>query len=223
MRRLRALLLVGMLMASMASAHAGDIDAGASTFLDLDVFHTPLRYPDAEHSADVGRYGVAYSEPLGRDVSVGLHGGYATLQVDGEPQPVSLNFDGRYLGLDLRYAGTEGDYLNFSTEFAYTWHDADGHGFDTTPGSGITWYESWLAAGPMLRYRHLQIFLGAYYQHLQGSETDDQPPRILDFHAPRHLGGYLGLSVYLDDRQSFALYATGGARRGVRLVLRRDF
>src|SRR5205807_4915683 len=132
------------------------------------------RYPDGDHRAQMGQFGVAYSEPLGGDVSGGLRGGYATLSVDGEPQPVPLSFDGRYLGLDLRYEGTEGDYLNFSGEFAYTWHDVNGDSFNAPP-SEITWYESWLALGPVLRWQRLQLYLGAYYQYLQGAETDRQP------------------------------------------------
>ena len=203
-------------------AQADDLYSGASTYLDLGVFHSSLQYPDGEHRAQVGQFGVAYSEPLGGDVSGGLHGGYATLSVDGEPQPLALSFDGRYLGLDLRYEGTEGDYLNFSADFAYTWHDVNGSNF-TAPPSEISWYESWLAAGPVLRWQGLRLYLGAYYQYLQGSETDSQPARELDFHSRRGAGGYLGLSVYLDQANSLGLYVTAGARQGVSLVFRREF
>lgn len=221
MRCLRALPLVALLWAGTA-ARAGDLDTGGATFLDLGVFHTPFRYPDGDHQADVGRYGVAYSEPLSGDASIGLHGGYATLQVDGEPEPLSESFDGRYLGLSLRYEGTQGDHLNLFSEFSYTWHDVAGHGF-LAPQSDITWYESWLAMGPVLRYYPMQLYLGAYYQYLQGTETDDQPARVLDFHSTRGLGAYFGLAIYMEPDYSICLMATAGARRGIRLLLRRDF
>lgn len=203
-------------------AQADGFDADASTFLDLGSFHSALKYPDGEHEAHVGQFGVAYSEPLGLDINGGLRGGYATLQVDGEPQPVALNFDGRYLGIGLRYEDTEGDYLNFSSEFDYTWHDVNGDDFNQPP-SEVTWYETWLAAGPVLRWQRLRVSLGAYYQYLQGSETDDQPARELGFHSSRGAGGYLGLSVYLDRDNALGLYFTAGARQGVQLVFRRDF
>jgi opacity protein-like surface antigen len=212
--------LAALCCASLAQADG--FDADASTFLDLGSFHTTLQYPDDEHEAHVGQFGVAYSEPLGLGLNGGLRGGYATLQVDGEPQPLALNFDGRYLGLDLRYEGTEGDYLNFSGEFAYTWHDVNGDSFSEPP-SEITWYESWLAVGPVVRWQRLRLSFGAYYQYLQGSETDARPAQELGFHSDRGAGGYLGLSVYLDQANALGLYVTAGARQGVRLVFRRDF
>ena len=203
-------------------AQADDFDTGASTFLDLGRYRTVLQYPDGEHVAHIGQFGVAYSEPLAGDLSGGLFGGYDTLDVAGEPQPTPISFDGRYLGLDLSYESTEGDYLNFSGQFAYSWHDVNGVGFSALP-SEVTWYESWLAAGPVLRWGRLRLSLGAYYQYLQGYESDSQPARQLDFHSSRGAGGYLGLSVYLGPAFSVGLDVTAGAKQGVQLVFRRDF
>src|SRR6185312_4521839 len=193
-----------------------------STFLDLGVFDTPLSYADGDHKAQVGQYGVAFSTPLGGDVSAELHGGYGTLQVDDEPQPTPFDFTGRYLGVMARYEGTEGDYFNFSAELGYTWNDVDGNSFATQP-SEIVWYETWAAVGPVLRYDRWRLSFGAYLQHLQGNETDDQPARELDFHSRRSVGGYAGIAFYMDHENSIRLYATGGARQGLQLVFRRDF
>lgn len=221
MRGLRSVFCLAVLCCAPL-AQADDLYEGASTFLDLGRFRTSLQYPDGEHMAHVGQFGVAYSEPLGGDVSAGLQGGYTVLDVSGEPQPTSISFDGRYLGLALRYEGTQGDYFNFSGEFAYSWHDVNGVGFSAPP-SEVTWYESWLTLGPVLRWQRLKLSVGGYYQYLQGSETDSQPARQLDFHSSRGAGGYLGLSVYLESAFSLGLYVTAGARQGVRLVFRRDF
>lgn len=222
MRSAAALLVICLLAAAGPSARADDLYAGASTYLDLGRFHTTLQYPDGGHEAHLGQFGVAYSEPLGSDISAGLRGGYAVVDVDREPQPAAFSFDGRYLGLDLRYEGSAGDYLNFSGEFAYTWHDLNGNGFDAAP-SEIVWYESWLALGPVLRWGRLRLSLGAYYQYLQGSETDRQPARELDFHSRDAAGAYLGASYYMDPQNSLGLYVSAGARQGLRLVFRRDF
>jgi hypothetical protein len=203
------------------SASADDYWAGYSTFLELGRFDTPLRYADGEHDAQAGEFGVAYDAPIGGDVSAGLRGGYATLSVDDEPQPTALSFDGRYLGLDLRYEGTQGDYFNLFGDFSYTWHQVTGDSF-SQPSSQLTWYESWLAFGPEWRYRNLRLSVGAYYQYLQGTEQDSEPSRELDFHSARGAGGYLSFSAYLDPANSLGLYFTAGARRGVKLVFRRD-
>ncbi|HEY1992078.1 MAG TPA: hypothetical protein VGH71_06410, partial [Gammaproteobacteria bacterium] len=123
MRGLRRLLLFTMLSASGVAARADDLYSGGSTFLDLGAYRTPFRYSDGEHQADVGRFGVAFSYRWADDFNLGLHGGYLTLDVDGEPQPLPQSADGRYLGVMARYEGTEQDYLNFSAELSYTWAD----------------------------------------------------------------------------------------------------
>lgn len=223
MRGLRKLSLMIALYAASVVAQADDFYAdGSSTYLDLGVFDTPLSYSDGEHKAQVGAYGVAFSTPMGGGVSAELHGGYGTLQVDDEPQPVAVDFSGRYLGVMARYESTEGDYLNLSAELSYTWNDVDGASFAAQP-SEIVWYETWAAVGPVLRYDRWRFSLGAYLQHLQGNETDDQPARELDFHSRRSAGAYAGIAFYMDRDNSIGLFATGGARQGLQLVFRRDF
>jgi len=222
MRRPLVPALGACLLAASWAAPADDLYSGASTYLDLGRYRMPFRYPDGDHEGHVGEFGVAYDVPLGGDMHGGLQGGYAVLDVADEPQPTAGSLDGRYLGLMLRYEGSEGDYLNMSGEFSYTWHDVNG-GVFAAPASEITWYESWLALGPTLRYGRLRLMLGGYYQYVEGSETDRLPARVLDFHAPQRTGAYLGFLVYLDPANSVGLYATEGARRGVRLVFRRDF
>ena len=215
--------LLILLLLCAAPARADDyLGEGGSSYLSLGVFDTPLSYFDGVHNSQVGEYGVAFSTPLGGDVSGELHGGYGTLQVDDEPQPVAVDFSGRYLGVMARYESTEGDYLNLSAELSYTWSDVDGASFATQP-SEIVWYETWAAVGPVLRYDRWRFSLGAYLQHLQGNETDDQPARELDFHGQRTLGGYAGIAFYMDRDNSIGLFATGGARQGLQLVFRRDF
>jgi hypothetical protein len=217
------LLILLLLIGTAAPVQADDyLDEGGSTYLDLSVFDTPLSYADGDHKAQVGDYGVAFSTPLGQDVSAELHGGYGTLQVDDEPQPTAVQFSGRYLGLMARYEGTDGDYFNLSAELAYTWNDVDGASFATQP-SEIVWYETWAAFGPVLRVDRWRLSFGGYLQHLQGNETDDQPARELDFHSRRTVGGYAGVAFYMDRDNSIGLYATGGARQGLQLVFRRDF
>ncbi|HEX4300664.1 MAG TPA: hypothetical protein VH327_07320, partial [Gammaproteobacteria bacterium] len=182
--RHRRLLILVLLCAAATAARADDLYDGASTYLDLGAFDTAWTYPDGEHTAQVGRYGIAFSTPLGGDVSAELHGGYATLDVDGEPQPQPVEFTGRYLGLMARYEGTDGDYFNLSAELAYTWHDVNGGNFNVQP-SEMVWYETWAAFGPVLRYERWRLSFGAYLQNLRGNETDDQPARELDFHSRR--------------------------------------
>lgn len=213
-------------MAWGRAARADDFYAGSSTFLDLGSYQTPFKYPDGNHQAHVGRYGVAFSDQWANDFTEELHGGYLTLDVDGEPQPVHQNSSGRYLGVLVRYEGTQQDYLNFSAELSYTWmdvtSDAPPGGLATSP-SEFTWYETWVAAGPVLRVDTLKLSLGAYYQGLTGTETDSAPARALDFRAGKGAGGYLGVALYIEPNYSVGLMATGGARRGVRLIFQRDF
>ena len=216
-----------LLVATWAGvAQADDLYSGSSTYLDLGAYQTPFKYADGEHPADVGRYGVAFSAQEAEDFDTELHGGYLTLDVPGEPRPVHQTSSGRYLGLMVRYEGTEQDYLNFSAELSYTWMDVQSLGFQGPqfiPPSEFTWYETWLAAGPVLRYDIWKLSLGAYYQALSGAETDSAPAQVLDFRAGRDVGGYLGIAVYLQPNYSIGLMATAGARRGVKLVFRRDF
>ena len=219
---LRCLLLVIALCGAPA-VQADDFYAeGSSTYLDLGAFNTSWTYAVGDHTAHAGRYGVAFSTPLGQDVSAELHGGYATLDVDDEPQPLAVQFTGRYLGVMARYEGTDGDYFNLSAELAYTWQDVNGTDFNVRP-SEIVWYETWAAFGPVLRYERWRLSFGAYLQNLQGNETDDQPARELDFHSRRSVGGYAGIAFYMDRDNSIGLYATGGARQGLELVFRREF
>lgn len=210
-------------LCSAGCAQADDFySSGGSTYLDLGRFDTPWTYADGDHTAHVGRYGVAFSTPLGGDVSAELHGGYTVLDVDGEPMPLPFEYTGRYLGLTARYESTDGDYFNLSAEVAYTWHDAQGDGLQSQP-SEIVWYEAWAAFGPVLRYQRWRLSFGAYLQNLQGNETDDEPARELDFHSRRSLGAYGGIAFYMDRDNSVGLYATAGARTGVQLVFRREF
>ena len=222
----RAILLFVCLMAA-PWAHADDYYyTGSSTFLDLGRYHTPFRYADGDHQADVGRFGVAFSEQWDDDYDLDLHGGYLTVDVDGEPRPVAQTSSGRYLGLKASYAGTEGNYLNFDAELSYTWMDVNSTGFQGahfTPPSELTWYETWVAAGPELHYAVWRLSLGAYWQGLDGTETDSAPYRLVDFRAGKSTGAYLGLSLYIEPTYSITLRATSGARRGVQLVFRRDF
>ena len=226
MQGLRTLSVFATLLACAASAQADDLYSGSSTFLDLGGYSTPFRYPDGDRKADVGRYGVAFSYQWADDFSLELHGGYLTLDVDGEPQPVHQSSSGRYLGAMARYEGTEQDYLNFSAELSYTWQDVDSDGFQGAQliqPSEFTWYETWAAAGPVLRLDIWRLSLGAYYQGFTGTETDSAPSRVLDFRAGRHLGAYLGVALYIEPNYSVGLMGTAGARDGVRLIFRRDF
>ncbi|MFI4967641.1 MAG: hypothetical protein ACHQAU_02850 [Gammaproteobacteria bacterium] len=209
-------------LCGVSAARADDLYDGGSTYLDLGRFNTAWTYSDGDHTAHVGRYGVAFSMPLGQDVSGELHGGYATLDVDGEPQPLPVQYTGRYLGLMARYEGTDGDYFNLSAELSYTWQDVNGSNFNVQP-SEVVWYEAWASFGPVLHYERWRFSFGAYLQNLQGNETDHQPARELDFHSRRGVGGYAGISFYMDRDNSIGLYATGGARQGLQLVFRRDF
>jgi hypothetical protein len=216
-------LLILLLCAFATAAQADDYyTTGSSTYLDLGVFDTPLTYSDGDHAAQAGIYGVAFSTPLGGDVSAELHGGYATLDVDGEPQPIPVEFTGRYLGLMARYEGSDGDYFNLSAELSYTWHDVNGQNFEVQP-SEIVWYEAWAAFGPVLRYERWRLSFGAYLQNLQGNETDSEPAAELDFHSRRSAGAYAGIAFYMDRDNSIGLYGTSGSREGVELVFRREF
>jgi len=196
---------------------------GGSTYLELGRYDTSFKYFDGDHKASVGRYGVAFSQPIAGDFNFELHGGYLTLDVDGEPSALQMNSSGgRYLGLMGRYEGSQGDYLNFSAEAAYTWYDVNSSGFQVTPSESV-WYETWTAAGPVFRYDRWRLSLGAYYQSFSGTETDTNPNRVLDFSAGRGAGAYAGIAFYIDTTGSIGIYATTGARHGVNLVFRREF
>lgn len=217
-----AVLCAILSLPGVAQAYDDPYSPGGSTLLDLGRYRTPFEYGRVDHTAHVGRYGVAFLQPVGPDVVFTLQGGYLTLDVDGEPVPQPLDFTGRYLGLGLRYESTRGDYLNWAAETSYTWHDVDASGINTR--SNITWYESWAAAGPLLRWRDWRLSLGGYWQRFDGTEDDGGSLNArLDFGAGRSAGAYLGIAYYMDPTGSIGIYATSGARQGVKLVFKREF
>ena len=196
---------------------------GGSTLLELGHYQTDFQYPSGSKLAHVGRYGLGFYQPVSGAVDFDLHGGYATLDVDSDPVASLQDFTGRYLGLGARYASSEGDHLNFSAEGSYTWYDLTGSSF--VQQSEIIWYESWLAAGPVLSSGPWRLAGGAYYQNFQGNETDNGPPtsQYRTFSAGRQAGGYLGFDYYVDRTGSVGIYATAGARHGVNIVFKREF
>jgi len=224
----RALLILSYLSAVLWAGAAWAYDdspfsPGGSTFLELGRYQTNFDYPDGDHMAHVGRYGVAFSEPVANDFNLMLHGGYLTLDVDGDPVASLQDYTGRYLGLGARYESTEADHLNFSVQADYTWHDVNGSSFVLQ--SEIIWYAALVSAGPVLRYGPWRVSGGAYYQDIQGNETDTGPPanQYRTFSAGSQAGGYFGFSYYVDTTGSLGVYATAGARRGINVVFKRDF
>ena len=205
-----------------AQAYDDPYTPGGSTLLDLGRYRTAFSYGGVDHEAHVGRYGIGYYEPVSDDVALSLQGGYLTTDVDGEPAPLPLDFTGRYLGLGLRYESTEGDYLNFSAETSYTWQDVDGNGFSGS-SSNLTWYEGWAALGPVLRWQRWRFSFGGYWQQVEGVETDANPAARLDFSAGRSTGAYASLMFYVDDTGSIGIYGTSGARKGLKIVFKREF
>lgn len=194
---------------------------GGSTLLDLGRYRTPFSYADGEHLVHVGRYGIGYAEPVAEDFRFTLQGGYLTTDVDGEPAAAPLDFTGRYLGLGAEYEGSRGDYFNLAAALSYTWQDVDGSSIGTQ--SNLTWYETWASFGPVLRWQRWRLSFGGYWQHLDGSETDSAVPGRLDFSAGSNTGAYLGLVYYVDRTGSVGIYGTSGARKGIKLVFRREF
>ncbi|MGE5624507.1 MAG: hypothetical protein ACM3ZT_03050 [Bacillota bacterium] len=208
--------------AGAAWAYDDPYSPGGSTLLDLGRYRTPFEYADGDHVAHVGRYGVAFFQPIADDFDFSLQGGYLTLDVDGEPPTTPLDFTGRYLGLGARYESTQGNYLNFSAEATYTWHDVDASGVNTQ--SNVTFYEGWSAFGPVLRWQRWRFSFGGYLQTITGTETDGSGLNSRrDFSAGRSGGAYAGFAFYLDETGSIGVYATSGARQGLKLVFKREF
>ena len=214
-----------VLLVWSATARAYDdspFAAGGSTSLELGRYSTAFSYPNGDHEAHVGRYGLAFAEPAAQDFHFMLLGGYLTLDVDGDPIASSHDYTGRYLGLMGRYDSTEGDYLNFSAALGYTWHDLNG-GSSFAP-SEIQWYETWAEAGPVLRTGPWRFVAGGYFQSLDGNETDGgAADQFRRFTAASPAGAYGGVVYYLDRTGSVGIYATSGARHGVSLVFKREF
>ena len=217
-------LILAALWAGPASAYdEGPFGPGGSTLLELGRYQTDFDYPTGLKMAHIGRYGVGFNQPVAEDVYFDLHGGYLTLDVDNDPVASLQDYTGRYLGLGARYLSSEGDYLNFAAEGSYTWFDATGSSF--VQQSKIVWYEGWLAAGPVLSAGPWRLAGGAYWQDIQGNETDSGPPagQYRTFSAGRQFGGYIGFSYYVDRTGSVGIYATGGARHGINVVFKREF
>ncbi|HEV7163933.1 MAG TPA: hypothetical protein VGO35_00910 [Gammaproteobacteria bacterium] len=221
--RLLYLLLPAFFMAGPAFAYDDPYALGGSTLLELGRFQTDFDYPDGEHRAHVGRYGIGYNEPVAPDFDLNLHGGYLTLGVDGDPVASLQDYTGRYLGLGARYESSTGDYLNFSVQGDYTWHDVTGSSF--VRQSEIVWYEAWVTAGPVLNYGPWRVMGGAYYQNIAGNQTDSGPPasQYRTFSAGSQAGVYLGFALYTDQTGSIAIYGMAGARQGINVVFKREF
>lgn len=208
--------------AFIATTARADYDGFGSTWLDLGRYRTDLSYPGADHEAHVGRYGIALNQALGEQGEFIVQAGYLTLDVDNEPPAAPLDFTGKYLGGGFRYEGTRGNYINLAAEITYTWHDVTANGLASAQ-SDVTFYETWAAVGPVLRYGPWRFSAGGYYQHFEGTETDNNPFRKVDFGATQSAGAYAGFAFYVDPTGSVGIYATTGARKGVKLIFKREF
>lgn len=214
--------ILGAALCAGAAQADDDSFQGSSTLLELGHYRMRFTYPDGPHEGHVGRFGIGYSEPMSDEVSLFLHGGYATLDVDNDPVATGQDYTGRYLGVGVRYETESGDYLNLYGETSYTWAGVDGAVPDQQ--SHINWYESYLAFGPVLRLDGWRVYAGAYGQRVDGDETDTGAVnQQRNLGVDRGAGAYLGIVWYVDRSGSVGIYATSGARQGIRLVFRREF
>ena len=222
--RLYPYVVIALLWAGPACAYDDSpFGPGGSTLLELGRYDTNFDYPSGDKLAHIGRDGVGFNQPVADDVYFDLHGGYLTLDVDDDPVASLQDYTGRYLGIGVRYLSSEGDYLNFSADGSYTWYDATGSSF--VQQSEIIWYEGWLAGGPVLSSGPWRLAGGAYWQDIQGNETDNGPPtsQYRTFSAGNQFGAYVGFAYYIDRTGSLGVYATGGARHGINVVFKREF
>ncbi|HSC46542.1 MAG TPA: hypothetical protein VLG68_00485 [Gammaproteobacteria bacterium] len=217
----RLILFCVFLWAGAAGADDG-YPQGASTLLELGRYSTHFTYPDGLHKAHMGRYGIGYYEPVSDVVTLFLQGGYATLDVDNDPVASGQSYAGRYLGVGAHWETYENDRLNLAAEMSYTWHGVSGAMLNQR--SDLSWYETYSAIGPVLRFDRWRFYAGGYYQRLEGEETDQgSVNQHRNLGVDRGGGGYLGIVWYMDQTGSVGIYATSGTRQGVRLVFKRDF
>lgn len=217
----------GAVLASAAAwvapvwADDGPYTPGSSTNLTFSHYSTTFTYPDGGRNFDVGEYSVSYYEPVAEEFALGLQGGYLSASVDDDPVASLISYSGQFLGFLGRYQTIDGDYLNFSAEVRYLWHDQQGQ--LSGERSDISWYEAYSRAGPIVCYGPFRFEVGGYYQHDSGYETDTgNTDQRRDIYA-RGGGAYAGLTFYVESDGSVGLYGYSGARREVRLVFTREF
>lgn len=225
MRRLVVMIFLLAGAACCTGVQADDSDLtfpGMTAAIDIGRYHTEFAYPAADYRADIERYAIVITQPVGGDVDFGISGAYLLASVDSPTLTALSQADGQSLGLSAGWHPRLGDYLSLELQAGYRWNDVS---FSSPAGQpDLTWYETYAAAGPVLYLHRWRLSAGVRWQHYDGNETDPgTPPAKRDFGAARSSGSYLGFTYYLDRTGSLALYAFGGGQRGARLVFKREF
>jgi hypothetical protein len=129
---------------------------------------------------------------------------------------------GPFFGLFVTVRPMLGNYWDFDFHAGYTWHDMSYSGHNQQ--ADVTWYSSFVSLGPVLHLWRWRLSAGGYYQHFNGTETDNGAINgRRDFSAAHSTGAYFGFAYYLDRTGSVGIYGTSGARRGVQLIFKREF
>lgn len=227
-RRLGAFSVTLLALAALAGAQtvrADDNDiyaSGTSAAINLASYRTDFSYADGNHRADISRYGIDFVQPLAPDVGFGLRGGYMTAGINNATLGSMSDGYGPFLGLFLSWRPMLGNYWSFDSQIAYTWYDLSYSGANQQ--ADVTWYTSYVSAGPVLRLGRWQLAAGGYWQNISGHETDSGTvSERLNFSAAHATGAYFGFAYFLDQSGSLGAYVMSGARHGVMLVFKREF
>ncbi len=195
--------------------------------LDFSVYFnhhkTDLDHGGQRFATTVERIGIAWRESFGRDVKIGLFGGYAFVTQTDNPLTAGTELDGYHAGiaLDAKLWQTGPLDFFFAGDFTYQHVDHD----DTNQSVDLTWREPSARLGFDARVGpRVTLTAGALYGYIEGQErASGTISRTLDVERSARTGGFVGIAFHTDPSGSISITAQSGIKRGGALYFARRF
>lgn len=210
--------------AGAADLAAGPLPATGGVLGDLHVARdeVDLEFGDVRASARLTRVGIAWFERFG-DLALGLLGGYARTDLQGEAVTAGIDFSGGYAGIAARSILPLGRRFGFGLGMRFLYHRMDGEGDGQSVDLEWTQGEATatLHAGVTPR---LSVYAGPMYSLIRVSRMARGPVRGTAGFDGVETGGVVGgLVLELEPGGYIGLEARGGPGDGVALSFMRHF
>lgn len=212
--------LLALCLLSVLPARADGLGAGiAYTHYNTDFDFEAA----ATESANINELVLTLGESITPFFDLALQGGYTSADFDNHPAAGGYDLTGRLYGIVAR---TEPPLipglLSLRIQGAYRWHDVDNGRIDSQYDE-LTWYESQLRAGPVLRFGPVEVIAGGYLLHYDGHEQARGPLAFRrDFGAGSSHGVFA--RVALDVGNGYiGIYAQSGPREGYGITFSSGF
>lgn len=223
-RRMTLLVLALALWMAAPAAQAADVGAGMGAAVDFSRYNVDLDFDGGPTSgADIDEIGLTLSEQVAPALELALQGGYTSVDPGNHPAAASFGLTGRFFGVVARSQPRLGGNFSLLLQAAYRYHKVD-NGQSEGQFDEFTWYETALRAGPAFRRGPVEVIVGGYYQHFDGSEHARGPIAFSrDFGADSASGAFASVVYYIDPTGKVGLFGTTGGRHGFGVIFSRSF